>query len=98
MAGQVAPEKHGSIMHARLTAGNSVLMGSDDPHGHQEAPRGFSVALGVDTPADAERIFQALADNGAVQMPLQETFWALRFGMAVDQFGIPWMVNCEKPA
>ena len=47
---------------------------------------------------EAERIFKALAENGTVQMPLQETFWALRFGVLVDQFGIPWLINCEKPA
>lgn len=48
--------------------------------------------------ADAERIFHALAENGTVRMPLQQTFWAVRFGMVVDQFGIPWMVNCEQAA
>jgi len=52
----------------------------------------------MDDPAEAERIFNALAENGQVNMPLQQTFWALRFGMLVDQFGIPWMVNCSDPA
>ena len=56
------------------------------------------MSLGIDTPAEAERVFNALADNGTVQMPLQETFWALRFGTLVDRFGIPWMINCERPA
>jgi PhnB protein len=54
------------------------------------------VALQIDDPDKAERIFAALADNGAVRMPIQQTFWAVRFGMLVDKFGIPWMVNCEK--
>jgi PhnB protein len=54
--------------------------------------------LGIKDPAEAERIFQALADNGTVRMPLQETFWAVRFGMLVDRFGIPWIINCSKPA
>jgi PhnB protein len=49
-------------------------------------------------PGEAERIFHALSENGTVQMPIQETFWARRFGMLVDQFGTPWMVNCEKVA
>ena len=40
---------------------------------------------------------EALSQKGAVQMPIQETFWGLRFGMIVDQFGIPWLVNCDKP-
>lgn len=47
-------------------------------------------------PADAERIFHALAENGTVRMPIQQTFWPVRFSMLVDQFGIPWMVNCEQ--
>jgi PhnB protein len=59
--------------------------------------KGFSVTLGIDDPAEAERIFQALAENGTVHMPIQKTFWAVRFGMLVDQFGTPWMINCEQP-
>jgi PhnB protein len=56
------------------------------------------VTLGLDDPAEAGRIFDALAEDGTVQMPMQETFWAERFGMLVDRFGIPWMVNCGKAA
>jgi PhnB protein len=59
---------------------------------------GFSVSLQIKNPADAERVFHALAENGTVRMPIQQTFWAVRFGMLVDQFGIPWMVNCEQAA
>ncbi len=51
---------------------------------------------GIDDPVDAERIFHALAENGTVQMPLQKTFWSIRFGALVDQFGIPWAINCEQ--
>ncbi len=53
--------------------------------------------IGIDDPADAERMFQALAENGTVRMPLQQTFWAVHFGVLVDQFGIPWVINCEQP-
>jgi PhnB protein len=53
------------------------------------------VSLQVPDPAEADRIFNALAEGGKVQMPLAETFWAKRFGMAIDKFGIPWMVNCD---
>jgi PhnB protein len=60
--------------------------------------KGIMVTLGIDNPAEAERIFNVLSENGTVQMPIQETFWARRFGMLVDQFGTPWMVNCEKAA
>ena len=49
-------------------------------------------------PTEAERVFQALAENGTVRMPIQTTFWAARFGMLVDQFGTPWMINCAQAA
>jgi PhnB protein len=53
--------------------------------------------LNVEDAADGERIFNSLSQNGAVQMPLQETFWAMRLGMLVDQFGTPWTINCGRP-
>lgn len=84
------------IMHATLTLDNNVLMGSDAPPDRYQEPKGFSVSLHLKNPADAERIFQALSENGKVTMPIQETFWAARFGALTDQFGIPWMINCEK--
>jgi len=93
---QVPPEWRGKIIHARMVIGDQVLMGSDAPPGHFQQPQGFSVSLIVDRPEDAERIFPTLAENGTVRMPLQKTFWAIRFGMLVDRFGIPWMVNCEE--
>lgn len=95
MAEQTPPEWRDKIMHVRLTVGDEVLMGSDNPPEHYEETKGMSVSLNVELPEDAERIFRALSENGTVRMPLQETFWAARFGMLVDQFGIPWMVNCE---
>jgi PhnB protein len=94
----VPPEWRAKIMHARLAVGDEVLMGSDAPpsgQGRYEQPKGFSVTLQIKDPAEAERIFNALAEGGTVQMPLAQTFWAIRFGMLVDRFGIPWMVNCE---
>ena len=92
------PEWRDKIMHARLTVGTNVLMGSDAPPGHyHEASKGYSVSSGLDDPQEAERIFQALAEGGTVRMPLQTTFWAARFGMLADRFGIPWMINCEEP-
>ena len=98
MAGQVPADWRDKIMHARLVVGDAVLMGSDAPPQHREEPKGFSVSLGIDRPADAERVFAALAKDGTVRLPIQETFWAARFGMLVDRFGIPWMINCEKQA
>jgi len=87
------PDLRNKILHARLIIGGDALMGSDAPPDRHETPKGFSVSLQIDEPADAERIFHALAENGIVQLPIQQTFWAERFGMLVDQFGIPWMVN-----
>lgn len=94
--GQVPPEWRDKIIHARLVVGDQVLMGSDAPPDHFEKPQGFSVTLGIDNPVEAERVFNALVENGTVRMPIQQTFWAERFGMLVDRFGIPWMINCEK--
>ncbi|MGB7468546.1 MAG: VOC family protein, partial [Candidatus Acidiferrum sp.] len=59
---------------------------------------GFSVSLSVKDPAETERIFHELAQDGKVTMPVQKTFWSERFGMLVDRFGIPWMLNCEQAA
>jgi len=73
-------------------------MGSDAPPDRYSQPKGFCVSIGIDKPAEAERIFKALAEKGTVQMELQQTFWAARFGMLVDRFGIPWMINCQQPA
>ena len=94
----VPVEWRDKIMHARLAVGDGVLMGSDAPPERYEKPRGFSVSLQIKDPAQAERAFHALAEGGAVQMPIQPTFWAARFGMLVDRFGTPWMINCDKPA
>jgi PhnB protein len=98
IAEQVPPEWRNAILHATLRIGDAELMGCDVPPDHFEKPQGFSVTIGIDDPASADRIFQALSENGTVRMPIQKTFWALRFGMLVDQFGIPWMINCGRPA
>jgi PhnB protein len=86
------------IMHARLAVDGMVLMGCDAPPDRYEEPRGFSVTLGLTEPAEAERIFTALADGGTVRMARAQTFWASRFGMLTDRFRIPWMINCEQRA
>jgi PhnB protein len=95
-AEHVSAEWRNKILHARLQVGDQVLMGSDAPPDRYEQPKGFSVSLSVDDPAEADRIFSALAENGTIRMPIQKTFWAIRFGTLVDQFGIPWMINCEE--
>jgi len=98
MADKVAPEWRGKVMHVRMSAGDNVVMGSDAPPEHYSVPQGFSVSIGVKEPAEAERIFSALAAGGKVQMQIGPTFWSIRFGMVTDRFGIPWMVNCTKVA
>jgi PhnB protein len=97
IADKVPPEQRDAILHATLSIGDTTVMAADAPPGRYEAPRGFAVALSVADALEAERIFSALSVNGTVTMPIQETFWAVRFGMVTDQFGIPWMINCERP-
>jgi PhnB protein len=85
------------LIHVRLEIGDQVLMASDCPPDRPyEGIKGCSVSVQVDTSAEGERLFNALKENGTVQMPYEKTFWAERFGMLVDQFGVPWMINCEK--
>lgn len=95
MADHFPPELHKSIMHATLTVDNQILMGADAPPDRYEKPQGISVSIQIKDTKEGERIFQSLAKDGTVQMPFQKTFWASGFGMCVDRFGIPWMVNCE---
>jgi PhnB protein len=96
MAEQTSPDWRNKIMHARMIVGDKMLMASDAPPDRYEPMKGFSVTISVDDPGEAERVFRALSDKGTVQMPIQQTFWAARFGMLVDQFGTPWMINCEQ--
>jgi PhnB protein len=98
LSSQVAPDWRKKIIHATLTVGDQLLQGSDPPPGRYEKPQGFAVTINIADAGEAERIFKVLAENGTVQMPIQETFWAKRFGILVDQFGTPWMVNCGRPA
>jgi PhnB protein len=92
---QVPAEWHDKIMHVRLEIGDKALMGSDAPPDQYTAPQGIYVSINVVDPAEGERIFTALAEGGTITMPFQQTFWSPGFGMAVDRFGTPWMVNCE---
>jgi PhnB protein len=97
MAADAPAEWQSKIMHVEYEVDGQTLMGAD---GMSDAPddkkQGFMGAIMADSAADAERIFHALSENGTVQMPIQETFWAERFAMWVDQFGTPWSINCEK--
>jgi PhnB protein len=92
---QTPPDWQDKIIHVRLEIGSWALMGSDAPPPRYAAPQGMQVSLSIATAAEAERIFNALADHGKVSMPFQKTFWSSGFGMVVDRFGIPWMVSSE---
>lgn len=86
------------ISHATFALAEIRFCGSDALPGQYRKPQGFALQFNLGDPVEAERIFKALAKNGTVQMALEETFWAFRFGVLVDQFCIPWIINCEKPA
>lgn len=96
MADQVPTEWRDKIIHTSLVVGDTALLGTDAPPDSYEKPRGISVTIQIEDAAEGERIFNSLAENGTVQMPFQKTFWAAGFGMLVDRFGIPWMVNCGQ--
>ena len=83
------------VMHGSITIGDQVLMAADVAPNQNEEPKGFSLSLQIKSTADAQRIFQDLAKQGRIVIPLEQTFWAALFGMVVDRFGIPWLINCE---
>ena len=85
------------VMHGSLTIGELVVMGADVAPAGYEEPKGFSFAIHIKSATDAERIFHELARDGSVVAPLEKTFWAQRFGMVVDRFGIPWAINAGEP-
>ena len=93
--GHKFPEYRDKIMHATLQIGNQRIMGSDAPPQYYTKPQGLYVSINVPDVEESERIYNALAENASVQMPLGKTFWAERFGMLTDRFGVPWMINCE---
>jgi PhnB protein len=95
LAEQVPADWQNKVMHGSLAIGDQVLMGGDVVPDRYERPQGVSLSLQIKSAAQAERIFNLLANEGTVVMPLEKTFWAERFGMLVDRFGIPWLINCE---
>ncbi len=87
------------LMHGCVAFGNDLLMGTDATPDHPyKGVVGCSVSVNLDTPAEVDRAFKALAENGKVEMPPQQTFWSPRFGMLIDQFGVSWMVGCAPAA
>jgi PhnB protein len=97
MKGHMSADMHDKIIHARLEFGdNQALAGVDAPPERFKKQQGVGIIVYIDSPADAERAFNAFADGGSVGMPFQQTFWAYRFGMVTDKYGTEWMINCEK--
>ena len=92
---QVPTDWQDKVMHGSLTVGGQVLMGGDVAPDRYEPPRGFSLSIQIKDATEAERIFRELSQGGKAVMPLEKTFWAERFGMVIDRFGIPWLINCE---
>jgi PhnB protein len=80
------------VMHASLRIGDSTVLASDGRCEGRPSFEGFALSLTVPDDAAAERLFAALGDGGQVQMPLAKTFFASRFGMVADRFGVSWMV------
>lgn len=95
MAGQMAEADHAKVMHSQLEVGSALIMGADGPPPHESGSTAVNIMQ--ETPEDAERVFSALSAGGEVTMPLEETFWAHRFGAITDKFGKRWMINCLKP-
>ena len=98
LAAGTPPEWQQRVIHATFCWGEYLLQGADALPESYRKPQGFSVMLNIDSVAEAERVFNALSAHGTVQIPLQESFWAQRFGVLVDQFGTPWTINCGRSA
>jgi PhnB protein len=90
-----APEH---VMHASLRTRDGLLMGSDDPTGDGGPRLGISVTYSATDEKDGKRVFDALCEGGELQMPFEPTFWSKGFGVCVDRFGVPWMVDVEAAA
>jgi PhnB protein len=83
------------IMHGSITVADLVIMGADAVPEQYETPQGFTLSLQIKGVDEAERVFRILSAGARIVMPLEKTFWAERFGVLVDRFGIKWQVNCE---
>jgi PhnB protein len=90
--GMVTPETGDKVMHACLRIGDSTVLASDGRCQGRPSFQGFALSLTVADDAEAERLFGAMADGGQIQMPMTTTFFASRFGMVADRFGVSWMI------
>jgi PhnB protein len=93
----VPPGTEKYVLYLNMTIGETQLMGSDVPPERFQPMRSVYLSLAVDSSAEAERIFKLLSEGGEVFMPMEETFFAFRFGMLRDRFGTSWMILHQKP-
>lgn len=93
--GMLPPGYENKIMHSSFKVGDNTLMGSDGC-GEKPGFKGFKLSLSYSTQEEAERVFAALSEGGAIDMPLAKTFWSPMFGMLRDRFGLPWMISVES--
>jgi PhnB protein len=96
-AGDVPPNWKNGILHARLSIGETELLGADVPPERFQPMRSAYLTLSVDSTPEAERVYSLLSDGGQIFMPIQETFFAFRFAMLRDRFGTSWMILHERP-
>ncbi len=96
MMEKVPKEYAKKFIHASFEVNNQTILAADAFPNYYKKPEGFSITLDFKSTGEAEKVFVALSEKGEIQMPIQETFWATRFGMVTDQFGTPWMINCGK--
>lgn len=98
MAGDVPKERHHLVMHGQISIGSQIIMGADMPPECRSSVSGtgsIALTLNYDTLAEGQRVFNALAEGGKINMPFGPTFWAKGFGAVTDKFGTPWLVNGE---
>ena len=90
------PNATDAVIHARMDLANSVLIGNDVPASVFQKMRSVYLYLSLDSAADAERVYKVLSEGGEVFMPLEETFFASRFAMLRDRFGVSWSIIHER--
>jgi len=93
-AEQMPPSMAKKVLHGQISVDGAVIMASDAPPDYFEKMQGMSVCLQIQDPADGAKVFAALSEGGTIKMPFGATFWSKGFGMCVDKFGAPWMINC----
>jgi PhnB protein len=85
------------IMHMGIKFGDNILYASDGMESKPVEGNRYTLSINIDSPSEAEKVFSKLSEGGNITMPIQATFWAERFGMFKDKYGVTWMINCEKP-